>query len=385
VLKRLVAFLLPVAAALALTPAYGAATVLPDRIELHSGRRISGITVTKADIDVVLYRVKTTEKAESVAASEVKEISWGDAGQFRQAISLCSRGDWERARQVLEQLPAGGPRMFWYGPYKGVLHGQCLVALGEHKKALPLFEGVIRGHANSFYVLEAIFGKAKAHEALKQYREAAETYKKLDRQAYGALWRLRGRFCQAETYAKAGGADAANAEATYADLADETEAILADPPEHLKGSVEEITRVHQSCLIGKATVLLAGGKPEEAHEWLVGVSDKITDEVVRVRMYVRLGDAMTEAAKGATGDRMNARYKKALLAYMRVYVLYRHHEDNVPKAMLNAATISRLLGTGPDKARAVRLGRELVSEFPGAPEAAEARRLLEGLGVGIDR
>ncbi len=378
-------------------PAMARGTVTPDRIVPWSGQQITGITITSAEVTGVTYsKFSGGGPTRRMLAEEIKEISWGDApANFKRALKAYEEQDYEQARRYLEKPTDREPRAFWYEPYKEILQGNCLLKLHKYRSSLPRFDAAIRHHPQSFYVLGAIQGKAQAHLALKQYDSAADTYQKLDPnnlyqnvgspEPYGKLRQLRGRQGMAEAYVNIQ-EKRAQAAKLYDGLVKVTKAILADPPAKLKGSVQEIKRIHQESLIGKADVLLKSGKADEAREWLNSASPSITNNAARVRMYMTLAKLFNAAAEKQSSEKeKKVKYKKALLAYMRVYLLYPEQKAVCPRAMLGAAMTSHLLGSPRDNSRAVRIGKALRARFPDTPSAKEVVSLLEGLGVKVSK
>lgn len=382
-----------VTAALLLMIGGAYAAAMPDRIIKHSGEQIRGVQITEAKVTGVrCVQFGGTKKYPLVPFDQIKEIRWGDARQFNKVISDVKTGRWKDALKNLKSRPQPAPRDFWYGPYKRVLHGKCLLETGDPAAALKMLDEVIQtpAYSDSFYLLEAILGKARAHTALKQYAEAARTYAGLDPKGsytdptatapYGQMWQLRGRVEMAGALAKA--KRYPEAEETYEGLAKVTEAILADPPRGLKAALKDIAVIYQTSLVGKAEVQMATGKLVAARKWIDAIAPKLTSRGARLKMYVALGDLAKDAAEKAR-DKTEKRVqlKRAVLSYMRVYILYPDQTAMLPRAMFGAAAASVRLGSRDDRRRAIQLYRQLIARFPNSDEATEAKRGLEGLNV----
>jgi tetratricopeptide (TPR) repeat protein len=367
-----------------------------DRIIPYSGRGVSGVKILSADFKTVTYVRFYGEPGpkREVAADTIKEISWGDAPpEVRIAVSEMNKGNYDKALERLDKAPASGPRAFYYEPYLRVLQGRCLMELNRPAEAAARFGAAVKAKKNSFYVLPAIRGKARAHMLLKEYEKAAEAYGQLDpndhyrtlgaTDPYGQLWQLRGRLGLAQAYARTA-EKVRQAGETLKGLVTVCEEILAKQPEDLKAALPEVRTIHQTALVGRAEVLLAAGELGQAREWINSISGKISDKAARLSLYVTLGQVSMEAAKKALQanqkDTMKRRYKEALLAFMRVYILYPDQKAERIKAMMGAATASELLGSADDKRRAKRLYREVKEEFSNTPEAKEASQRLEALG-----
>lgn len=374
-----------------------AATKLPDRIVPTSGPTLSGVKILSATIDTIKYNTKFWGggRDRSMPAAQVKELGWGDSpAAFRVALADYNRKNYGKALPRLEKLPASAARDFWYVPYKNVLHGNCLLRLGKHAEALPKFKVVVDKHSDSFYVLEAILGKAKCHEALQQYEEAGQAYAKLDpngvyqdpdkNKPYGKLWQLRGRLGMAQSYAKVKAKRGAAA-AVLSGLAKVTALLLADTPKALVGAVDEIKSINQNASVGKAQVLLGEGKVTEASDWIASIAHKVSDPSARVQLFMMLGDIAMKAADGAADQEdKKLKYKQALLAYMRVYIVYSEAKEVRPRAMYLAGQAYERQGTAEARNAAARLYRELRKSFPDSEWAKKARTALEALGRKAD-
>jgi len=378
----------------ALLPAEAAAAdlMLPDRIILTTGDQVSGVKVTYADVTGVTYvKFPDGEESTKLAVSQIAEISWGDTpGDFRRALSDFRKGEWKAALDNLANTPETGPRVFWYEPYRQLLWGQCLLEQGKYAEALPKFTDVMRRHSRSLYFLEAVESSARAQMELGHYKDVAETYARLDPtnsydrvdspEPYGKLWQLRGRIGAADALVRVPGR-AGEAAGIYAKLAEVAKAILQEPPAGLKHAQSEIAVIRQRALIGKAEVLKSSGKVAEAIAYIDSISDEITDDRARVGMYMTRGNIGMQVAEKAPADQQALMYKQVMLAYMRVYILYPQFKNVRPRAMLGAAGAFVKMNTPLDKGYAIRICKEVVTEYPESDEAKEASRMLEGWGV----
>ena len=119
----------------------------------------------------------------------------------------------------------------------------------------------------------------------------------------------------------------------------------------------------------------------EARTLIERISSDIKDRSARVELYAVLGDLLVKETAKAAGDKKKSLRKKALLAYMRVYILYPDQKAQRVRCMLGAAVASRQLGTRDDNRRAVKLCKAIIAEDPESEEAKQALTLLQGLGV----
>ena len=381
-------------AAMILTAALAASAAeltMPDRIVLTNKGQITGIRVMSAEVDGVTYKkFDGRGDAKTVPADSVDEISWGDAGEFRRVISLYDRNKVKEALELLRKLPETGPRAFWYAPYRELILGKCLYRMRKYDEALPHFDVVIKRYPRSLYAPSAIEGLARSYGKKRDVKLAAEAYAMLDPtnsyaspgspEPYGKMLQWRGREEMAKLFVKLDGR-AEEASKIYAGLAKGASAVLAKPPAELKAHLSAIRAIHQRALMGGVDALEKAGKLKQARELIESISEQITDKSVRVGMYARLGDLLAaEAEEAPEGARKSLR-KKALLAYMRVYILYPGREAQRSRCMLGAAIASRQLGSPDDNIRAVKLCKAIMAEHPRSKEAKEVPKLLQELGV----
>lgn len=382
------------AAAMTLTAALAASAAtlaMPDRIVRTDNGQITGIRVLSAEIDGVVYqKFRGSGDTKTISAHNVKEIHWGDAGAFRRAEADYDKGRVKAALELFRKLPKTGPRAFWYAPRLELMIGKCLYRMKQYDEALSHFQTVVKDHARSLYVLKAIEGAALSLAKNGNLKLAAEAYAKFDPrnnyaspgspEPYGKMLQWHGREQMAKLLAQLDGM-AEEASKIYAGLAKGTGGVLAKPPAELKANVREISAIYQRALVGSVDALEKVGKPEQAIKLIEKISEQITEKSVRVGMYARLGDLLARQAAKAPDDDKNSLRKKALLAYMRVYILYPGLKAQRVRCMLGAAIASHQLGTPDDNGRAVKLCKAIIAEQPESEEAKQATTLLLQLGA----
>jgi hypothetical protein len=351
-------------AALVLGMGWGASALAasqpPDRIVLISGKEIRDVRIVDADITGVSYVRYTAPEGTTplkVKREEISEISWGDAGLTREVVNQLKTGHPDEALRKLKQTPE----------------------TGQVRKQYP----------KCYYALEALQGELQALMALNEFAKVPEVAAALDPQnavsnpvkgePYGKIWQLRGHDQMASAYVRLKQLNLADD--NFKVLAQVTELLLAAPPDEMKPYLEEISGIQQRALVGRAEVLTKTD-PAKAVEWIEKIKDKITDKAARMKMHMCLGELlMSMAEKQGDQEAKKVKYKEAMLAFMRVYILYPEQKEFRAQAMLKAAQTSNMLSTPSDNARAGRIAKELLTEFPNAPEAKDARTLLEALGM----
>jgi tetratricopeptide (TPR) repeat protein len=385
-------------------PALAQQMQFPDRIVLQSGKQLPGIKITAAKVDKITYvRFGSSPGPEqSVASRDVDEIAWGDSpGDLRRAIADMKGANYARALQNLRKCPKQGPREFWYQPYFRLLTARCLVETDAAAKALDPLKDVISRYRDSYYVLDAIQLKARAHKQLGQFEKAAETSLLLDPQGnfdkpgatkpYGKLRQLQGVAGAIESYAKAPDKrDEASRLLTR--LVEVIGTITANPPENLAPALPQIRAIEQRAIVSQADLLVQADKLDAAREWINQNASRVRDRSARLRLFMTLGDMAMKGANraGVARDRKKFLYTQAALAYMRVYVLYPDLKELRGRAMFGAATASEQIAAlakgekkpSGDKSRAIRLYKEVIRAYPGTKMATESKKRLEALGQG---
>ncbi len=351
---------------------------MPDTITRRDGSRVRQITVTEATTEHVAYRAFQERQAEiqTVPSREVVEIGWGDARQFAQAIRQVEDGEWERALALIERGVEPEPRSFWYQPYRAVILGRILLETGKAEESLEKFDVVLDEHPNSFYVLEAIQAKARAHRELGQHEQAIETYRKMAE--HGPLWELVALEGQAEAHLIVENQE--EAMGIYERLVNDIGQTLRNPGD-LEHDLDQVRNIYQRALVGKGQVLVDLGRADDATRWIDSIEDRITERANRLRLYMALGDLHFEAGRRAEDEtEKKVNLNQAVLSYMRVYILYPEARRERPKAMFGAATASVEIGGPAARTRARRLYRELIENFPDSDVVDDARTGLRELG-----
>ncbi|MFO7900588.1 MAG: tetratricopeptide repeat protein [Planctomycetota bacterium] len=359
--------------------AHGAAKLqIPDAVTRRDGTTIRTIEVTKATMKGVTYKPfgKPDAAAKTIPFEQVEEIRWGDARRFNLVIRHVNEEEWDRALKALERTVKPEPRDFWYKPYRALLHGHILLETDKPKEALKKLDLVVDEYPNSFYALRAIHGKARAHRELDQHDEAAKTYRRLER--HGGLWKLIGKEGEAESYVR--GEKLERAAEAYEGLVRSCEGVLREPGP-LKNDLDSVREIYQRALVGKAMVLIKQGRPAKARRWIDQIDEKITSKASRLRLYMALGELHFDAGRKSSDEaEQKIHFKKAVLAYMRVYILYPDAKELRPQAMFGAATASTYLGSSADRGRARRLYKELIETYPKSELVDKAKTGLKELG-----
>lgn len=119
--------------------------------------------------------------------------------------------------------------------------------------------------------------------------------------------------------------------------------------------------------------LVEESKYTEAEAVFREVVDKgKADHSTLAAAYTGLGDCLMQRGQSSSGEEKDALLKSALLAYMRVVVVYEDQTQYVPKAMFYAARIFDQTEDEASKDRAQRLYRKIMFRYEGSRWAREA-------------
>lgn len=332
-----------------------------DRIVLKSGRSFSRVAVLKDGHDKVEIDRDGDGKAnETFTAEAVESISYGDAPKaFRQATLDYRVGRFSAAIEQFEAaLQAEETREFWLKPYSYFYIGECFRQLAEtDKELLPkaraAYERVLLEAPDSRLAPDAIRGLGLCFLEQGDTDEARSEFEKLvadDR--YGAIWGLRGKLLVArvdgalgkykEGMALCEKVAAAAAAADRKDLA--AEAVCA-----------------------QAELLLAAKEYDKAQQAFRGIALAARESDVKTKAfaYNGIGDALL--GEGRT--------REALLAYLRVRVLYFRARKQLPRGLYGAARCFRILRKSNEARELVTL---LEKEYPNSIWTAKAKEDLRG-------
>lgn len=350
--------LLALAAAVAFAPSAGA----QDAVTLADGRRISNVTILRDNYDGVAIDREGDGEADDVFDPEkVVRVEYGDAPPaYRQAELELRQGRLEQAVEQLQRaLAEEDAKPFWVMQYANYHLGESLRRIGQADETM--LEAARRAYRE--VLVEAPLGRKVPHsirglgltylDAGEPRRAESEFAKLAGEERYGGAWNLRGKLL----LARAKGAQG-NYEAGLA-LCDE--AAEAAQQAGLEAIAAEAVRA-------RAAVLLAAGQLEPAYEAFMQIARTADegDHETLAAAYNGIGDALLGQG--------NAR--EALLAYLRVRVLYFQATDEVPRALYGAAKGFAMQREG---AKARGLVSRLQKEYPRSIWTARA---VEELGGG---
>ena len=134
-----------------------------------------------------------------------------------------------------------------------------------------------------------------------------------------------------------------------------------------KAKGPELQELATEAVRTRAGVLLAAGKHDEAYKAFLEVAQKAPegDYQTKAKAYNAIGDALM--GKGRT--------REALLAYLRVRVLYFKSRDELPHALYGAARCFTVLRRANEARELVAL---LTKDYPKSAWTAKAKKELGG-------
>lgn len=341
---------------LALTAAAWAAG--KDSVTLDSGRIEANLTILREGWDQLEVDRDGDGKAdEPIPADTVAEVSFEDEPQaFRAAKVALKYGRMEDAAEnFAKALEDKTARAFWLQPHANYHLGECRRALAEADKALypearAAYEAALTaspdGRLAPFAVERTglcLLAEGKSDEAVQRFRKLADG-------AYGKAFELRGKLRLAQATGQANQHEEA--------LKTVEEVVARATAEGRKELLGEARLVRPELLIGAK-------RYAEAREQFLKVASEATEQDVntKARAYNGVGDCLL--AEGQPRD--------ALLAYLRVRVLYFKSDSEYPRALFGAARCFTLL---KEPARAKEIVDLLARDYATTAWAVRAQQEL---------
>lgn len=343
-----------------------AAGAAADTIYKTDGRLIEDVTIVRETLQEVTY--KAGRKNESVPTDQVLRIEYSGKPKLVDRADVAVQDDEildaiDDYRTYVEGFLSGNKRerYAWAPAYAASRLVRLEASLGDWKAVVQEADRLIEQFPDSRWLPTAYLAKAKALLMLGKAGEA--------RAAIDALKGL----VETKELSRRWGLEA------------ELAGVLVDPTLQGAKRVEELQKVADRAgtefptvrnrALARMAELLAEAKDHQrALEVFQRVSeDPKSDEETLAIAYTGLGDCLYQQAASASGDEAKRLFKDALLAYLRVVVLYKDQSAYVPKAMFFAARCFDQLGDEVSKDRAKRLYGAIVRQYPESRWAQEAK------------
>jgi len=356
---------LALAAVLLLAAARAAHAKGQDTVLLDTGRTVPGVTVLREGYDKVEVDRDGDGKAdESFPGEGVVNVTYDDAPMsFRQGSVFIKQERFKEAADYFAKaVEEKDVRAFWLKQHANYLLGECRRRMGETEKdqlaeARRAYERVGKEVPDGRLVPYAIRGLGLCYmEEGKNEAARGEFAKLVEKGHFGAPWALQGKLLLAQLSSREG----KHAEA------------LALCDEVLRAAEADTAAKKRSDLLGearlrRAEVLIAAGQHAKAREMFMQIAAETDERNVKIkaRAYNAIGDCFL-------GEN---RTREALLAYLRVRVLYFEAKDELPRALYGAARCFTALKE-PERAR--ELVTLLQKEYPNSLWTVKAQKELGG-------
>lgn len=351
-----------ITALLLLAPLLFCATALAvrDDVNIQGEDNLRGVVVIAENYDGVTVDTNADGTVDrTLPAAKVTAIRYGDTPpEYRRADTYMRAARYEQAVEAYQEALKSNARDFWIQPDAHAAIGRAYLAMARvddthYDKAVEHFRQVIENHPKSARVPDAMRGLAQAQLARGRTDEAKKLLDDLASGTYGQQYVLLATVDLAGLNARQGNPQQAVA------LCDKALA-MADKPEY--------ERVALEAKLGCADALTRSGKGDRAYDILsrmVGNYDERETDI-RARLFNAMGDSLLEQDK----------VKEALMAYLRVRVLYFRAEDELPRALYGTALCFRARKEG---ARANEVVRELLEDHTDTKWAELARKEFPGV------
>ncbi len=342
-----------------------------DTIHLTSGSKIDDVKIQTEGMDVVVYR--EGRKNSEVASKDVDRIVYTTKPDLiDQADAAANKGDWGNAIGDLEAYLAENDepeRNFkWardyalfqrleYFSYIGTPE-QVIEAANDLFSLAPESRHVPTGHTIKADILFLAGDAAGARAALGPFKAL------IDGRALGERWLLEHDLRGVLFDTNLSG--------------DALQTKLTSLDSRARGGYPIIrSRVQVAIAEGH----LVAGKLGEAESIFREVTlSKTASDGSLAAAYYGLGRCLYEAAaaKSASGKDASEDFQTALLALLRVTVVYEMHRQYVPAAFYYAGRSFDGMGDEQSLARAQSMYRKVIARFPDSRWAREAKAFRRG-------
>jgi len=332
-----------------------------DTVTLKTGRQIGSVIVLAERYDKVEVDRDGDGKAdETFDAGDVATVTYGDAPMsFRRgALDYRMRRYEDAAEKLDAALEERSVRQFWLQQRANFMLGECRRRLSMNDprllaKARAAYEQVVAKVPDGRWAPNAIEGIGRCLLAEGDVAGAQRQFEKLvETRKYGDEWMVRGNLWMARALSKAG-------------KHEEALALCADTLKDAESA--DLKRYMIEAALTRAELLMPTGKHQEAEEAFVKIARDADarDVIAKAKAYNGVADALL-----ATN-----RTKEALLAYLRVRVLYFKAADELPRALYGSARCFTILRKANEARQVVAL---LEKEYPKSLWTVKAKKELGG-------
>jgi len=333
-----------------------------DAVVLKDGRRMTRVSVLSDGYKTVeVDRDGDGEADEHFPASDIAEISYGDApGSFLLGAAAFNAHQFAKAITHLERsLKEEKVRRFWLEQQANYMIGESRRNLAEGDRSLlpkarAAFRRVVVETPEGRMAPAAIRGIGLCYLEEGDAEGARREFEKLaDGDEYGEEWACRGKLLLARLKGRQG-------------KHKEAMALCKEVLDRCRAAKR--TDLYTEARFARAELLVESGKYEEAHEAFRDIAKdaREKDFKTQARTYNGIGDALLGAK----------RTREALLAYLRVRVLYFQNRKELPRALFGAARCFTLLRKADEARELVGILRK---EYPASIWTVRAVKNLGGV------
>jgi TolA-binding protein len=327
------------------------------------------------NLDGVTYQIPGVATPQSIPRANVREVFHDPANvppELSKGTALLDRDDFDGARAAFGKVEKDPSLPPWARAQAAFMVARSYMAQSDAQNAEKEFAAFKSAFPKSVWVTSATEGRARALMALDKIEEAKAEFASLRKLPgvtedvaveadYWLVW-IDEQVAASKTPPDQAGLQAA--QKGY-------ESLMTK----LQGKTQ-LDALYRRAQVGRASVLIALGKPADAKTELEKIIKDTKDPRALAGLYNKLGSATWRAAPSDKNE-----MKQALMHYLRVVTLYGDAEgtdEDCAEAMFHAGTLFKeLKDQGPDwNLRARREWNDVVARFPGSPWARKAKSAL---------
>jgi len=341
-----------------------------DKLTLVKNNTVISGRILKEDIENIQIEQKG-QGSVSYRPSEVLDIEWGitDPPDFRDGYRSFKGGAYNRAADTFASLIKDEESMKAFPPqakgYLNYIHAESLYRAEKPQEAMAAFDKFMKEFATSSFTSAAVASMVDCAIITGDYGKVPPLLGQLRQQGgeqQALAEYLEGKMLLAQKKTKE--ADARFGKAVAASNSPSTRGLA---------------------LMGQASVAVQSADLTKARDLAQKALTANPPRNVAAAAHIVIGDAIVAEvdAKKLTGEELINAYLDALLAYMRVPLLYDGDRATEPKAMYQAGDVlkrmSKLPNRGADRQRAITILTKLSqdSRYRGSEYAAKAGEALK--------
>jgi hypothetical protein len=348
-----------------------AANAWADTIYLNDGKVLSDVTVLQESLKEVTFREKGKTVEQKVPADDVLRIGFQPLPKaIDVAESLAAEGSTvdaiDQLKTLAESVLDGSNKQVkqsWAAAH--ALHRAIELAgsIGDAKKVVELCDILAIKIPNSRRTPLALLAKAEAQRGLNDAAGAQQS-----------LIALRG-LAQNEGLSRRWTVEADLGEA-QADANLNPDKRRARYKELAAAAGSEFPSVASRARVLEGESWLEGEKKnfdKAAEIFQIVADDPRADDATLAAAFTGLGDCLFQEAQAAAGEQKAGLLENAVLAYLRVVVLYREQAHYAAKAAFFAGRVFDAQGTDDGRLRARRMYAEVIERYPASNWATQAK------------